>query len=396
MAHRIRLGVAGLGRAFTLMLPTLVAESRVQLVAAADPREEARERFRSDFAARTYTNIEDLCADRDVEAIYVATPHQHHASHVLAAAKERKHVLVEKPMALTLAECQSMVGAARAAGVHIVVGHSHSFDAPFRRARQIIESGMLGRPRMITALNYTDFLYRPRRPEELVTEAGGGVVYSQGAHQIDIVRLLGGGLLHSVRATTGAWDRARPAEGAYAAHLTFGDGTFASAIYSGYAYFDSDEFCGWIGEMGQRKDPANYGRARKRLLQVQAPDQEIALKNERNYGGRGYTPPNLDSNPVGHQQFGFVLVSCEGGDLRPRPDGVMIYGDDNQRLDPLPPSSVPRREVVDELYDAVVFNRPPIHSGAWALATTEACLAILESSRTQTEVRLNHQVALPD
>ena len=103
-----------------------------------------------------------------------------------------------------------MIAAARSAGVQLVVGHSHSFDRPIRRTREIIASGAVGAPRMITALNFTDFLYRPRRPEELVTEQGGGVVFSQAAHQIDIVRLLGGGRVRSVRASTGAWDPARP------------------------------------------------------------------------------------------------------------------------------------------------------------------------------------------
>ena len=84
--------------------------------------------------------------------------------------------------------------------VVLVVGHSHSFNAPILRTREIIESGAYGAPRMISALNFTDFLYRPRRPEELDTAQGGGVIFSQAAHQIDIVRLLGGGRVRSVRA----------------------------------------------------------------------------------------------------------------------------------------------------------------------------------------------------
>ena len=124
---------------------------------------------------------------------------------------------------------------------------------------------------MITALNFTDFLYRPRRPEELDTARGGGVVFSQGAHQVDVVRLLAGGHVRTVRASTGAWDPARPTEGAYSALLTFADGAFASLTYSGYAHFDSDEFCGWIGETGQPKDPARYGAARALTGRAAAP-----------------------------------------------------------------------------------------------------------------------------
>jgi predicted dehydrogenase len=104
------------------------------------------------------------------------------------------------------------------AGVALIVGPSHSFDAPIARTKMLIDSGTYGRVRMITALNYTDFLYRPRRPEELDTRQGGGVVFSQGAHQVDVARLLAGSPVRSVRAVTGAWDPARPTEGAYTAH----------------------------------------------------------------------------------------------------------------------------------------------------------------------------------
>ncbi|HEX7558329.1 MAG TPA: Gfo/Idh/MocA family oxidoreductase, partial [Usitatibacter sp.] len=68
MARRVRLGVAGLGRAFTLMLPTLSAHPGVELVAAADPRGEARARFAADFGAKAYGSVEELCADKAVEA----------------------------------------------------------------------------------------------------------------------------------------------------------------------------------------------------------------------------------------------------------------------------------------------------------------------------------------
>ncbi len=245
-----------------LMLPALAGHSRVQMVAAADPRPEARGQFVQDFGGRAYPTIDALCADPDVEAIYLATPHQFHAEHVVVAARHGKHVLVEKPMAMTLAECATMIAAARTARVQLVVGHSHSFDAPYRRTRELIDSGVHGHVKMITALNFTDFLYRPRRPEELDTAQGGGVVFSQAAHQVDVVRLLAGGRAQSVRAATGAWDPARPTEGAYTAFMTFAHGPFASLTYSGYAHFDSDEFCGWIGETGQRKDPRKYGAAR--------------------------------------------------------------------------------------------------------------------------------------
>src|SRR6185437_2782155 len=127
--RKLRLGVAGLGRAFMLMLPTLVRHPRVALAGAADPRAEARERVAREFGAPAHASVEALCADPSIDAIYVATPNEHHAAHAIAAASAGKHVLVEKPMAISLAEADAMIAAARSAAVHLVVGPSHSFDA---------------------------------------------------------------------------------------------------------------------------------------------------------------------------------------------------------------------------------------------------------------------------
>lgn len=384
--RKLRLGVAGLGRAFTVMLPTFLRDPRVAMVAAADPRGEARARFATDFSAKTYETVEELCADPAVEIVYVATPHQHHARHATTAAGQGKHVLIEKPMALTLQDCAAMTGAAQRANVHLIVGHSHSFDAPILHTRELIASGAFGAVRMISALNYTDFLHRPRRAEERDTAQGGGAVFNQAAHQVDIVRLLGGGRVRSVRGATGAWDAARPTEGAYSALLTFESGAFASLIYGGYGHFDSDEFSGWIGEMGQTKQP--YARKSQRFANAA---EEAAFKNARNYGGVSYQPPATEN--LAHQHFGTVIVSCERADLRPLPNGVMIYQDGAARVDPLPLPAVPRAEVIDELYEAVVSGKPPLHDGAWAMATLEVCLAMLRSSREGHDIPLAHQVA---
>jgi phthalate 4,5-cis-dihydrodiol dehydrogenase len=392
--RRLRIGIAGLGRAFTLMLPTFAADARIELVAATDLRPEARQRFEADFGAPTYNTIEDLCDDPAVDAIYVATPHQMHADHVVAAASRGKHVLVEKPIAVRLEECRTIIDAVQRAGVQLVVGHSHSFNAPILHARKLIDSGVYGAVRMIHALNYTDYMARPRRPEELDTKQGGGVIFSQGAHQIDIVRLLGGGRVRSVRAMTGNWDPGRPTEGAYSALLTFDDDLFASCTYSGYAHFDSDAFLGFIGEMGLPKDPSRYGAMRKALRAASSADDEAALKAARNYGGSAYAPPAGPAADRRHQHFGSIIVSCERADLRPVPDGVMIYDDETARLDPVPVPEIARAEVIDEFYDAVVNGKPPLHDGAWSRATLEVCLAIRDSAQAQAEIMLRHQVGL--
>jgi phthalate 4,5-cis-dihydrodiol dehydrogenase len=380
-ATPLRLGVAGLGRAFSVMLPTLTGHPAVRLVAAADTRAEARNRFAGEFSAKAYDTVAALCADPAVDAVYVATPHQFHREHALQAAQAGRHLLIEKPMALTVEDCTAIVDAARRAGVHVVVGHSHSFDAPIRHLRKLIESGAFGKVRMINALNYTDYLYRPRRPEELDTSKGGGAVFNQAAHQVDIVRLVAGAPVTGVRAVTGSWDVTRPTEGAYATLLTFANNVFASLVYSGYGHFDSDEFEGWVGEMGQTKAPYPE-RARPRF---KSQEDEAAYKNARNYGGADF---RLPGEAAAHQHFGTLLVSCDRADLRPVPSGVMIYQDGSSRLDAIPSPGVPRAEVIDELCQAVVHGKTPLHDAAWGLATVEVLMAMLQSARDGRDVRL--------
>ncbi|GAC1585736.1 MAG: hypothetical protein NVS3B5_20100 [Sphingomicrobium sp.] len=86
-----------------------------------------------------------------------------HAEQVIAALRAGKHVLVEKPMATSLADCARMERASAEAGKVLVVGPSHGFDAPVQVAAELVASGKYGAVRMVTALNFTDFIFRPRR-----------------------------------------------------------------------------------------------------------------------------------------------------------------------------------------------------------------------------------------
>ncbi|GAC1534980.1 MAG: Gfo/Idh/MocA family oxidoreductase [Candidatus Velthaea sp.] len=333
-----------------------------------------------------------MCAAGTVDAVYVATPHEYHVVNVRTAAAHGKHVLVEKPMALTVAECRAMIEATDAAGVTLIVGHTHAFDPAVAAMRAIVCSGRLGRLRMITNLVYSDFLYRPRRPEELDTARGGGIMFNQVPHQIEIARALDGGPLRSVKAIAGRWDELRPTEGALAALLEFEDGVAASLVYNGYDRFDSDEFHFGIGEMGAPKTPI-HGAARRALRSVASPAQEAALKASSGFAGHGATALRTS----GHlPHFGLLIASCEGGDLRPSPDGVFIYDDDGLYEEKLPAGrAFPNKDlVIDELYDAVVRHIPPLHDGRWGLATLEASLALLQSSRERREIVLPESAAL--
>ena len=386
---QIRIGVIGLGMAGAAMIPAIEDHERFVLAAAADPNEELRARFAADFSCPVDASAADLLQRDDIDAVYIATPHQLHREHVCLAARHGKHAVVEKPMALTLSDCDAMIAAVSRHSVSLVVGHTHSFDPAIRMMSDIIASGEAGRLSMIAMWNYTDFIYRPRRPEELDTSKGGGILFNQIPHQVDIARLLSRSQVRQVRAMAGQLDPARPTEGACLAMLNFANGSSASLVYSGYDRFDSDELHGWIGESGQPKD-ARHGATRRRLAEMGTSDEETRARAlNYGYGGDRRWKP-LPGKSWRQPHFGMIIVSCEKADMRQSADGVLIYTEDGVRevKAPISGSRPGRSNVLDELYAAVSLGIPPIHDGAFARGTLEVCLAILESSRSQSEVEL--------
>jgi phthalate 4,5-cis-dihydrodiol dehydrogenase len=384
----IRIGVIGLGIAGAAMIPAIAAHPNVVLAAAADPNVELRERLARDHACPMMSSAEELVARGDIDAVYVATPHQLHREHVQLAANHRKHVIVEKPLALTLADCDAMIAATMRNGVALVVGHTHSFDPAIKAMREIIDRGEVGRPAMIAMWQYTDFLYRPRRPEELDTALGGGIIFNQIPHQVDIARLLNGSEVATVRASTAILDPGRPTEGMCMALMTFGDGGSASLVYSGYDRFDSDVFTDWVGELGQPKRSDGHGGTR-RALEALGVAEASARAQRYGYGGVVKFAAATDER-WSQPHFGTIVVSCERADLKPSLHGVTLYDRDGAREIPAPPSlGVPgRAEVLDELHLAITKGVSPVHGGAFARGTLKVCLAILESSRTRKEVEL--------
>jgi phthalate 4,5-cis-dihydrodiol dehydrogenase len=223
------------------------------------------------------------------------------------------------------------------------------------------------------------------------------VVLNQGPHHVDVVRLIGGGLVRSVRAMTGIWDKARGHEGSYTCYLEFIDGTPATLVYSGYGFFDTAELFSWVGEGGQYRDPKTNLNVRKRLREIRSAEEEERLKEAMRFGGqREGEYSHVRQGERKQPFFGFTLVSCEKGDMRQTPEGLKIYGETEQREIDLPAGRRGREAEVEELYNAVVNDRRVFHDGRWGAATLEVCLAILESAEKRREIFLSHQAPSPE
>jgi phthalate 4,5-cis-dihydrodiol dehydrogenase len=301
---------------------------------------------------------------------------------VVEAMQEGKHVLVEKPLALTLKECDEVVAAADRTGLHLIVGHSHAFDPNIREMHRIIQSGELGRLGMILTFNYNDFLLRPHRSDEFESEKGGGILFNQVAHQIEIVRLLGG-RLRSARASVGALDKSRLAAGHCMAFLEFEDGATASVVFSSYDFFDSDELHHWIAEGGTDKEPHRHGKTREAFL---ARTSDLEAHEALGFGAR-ILPTEQPSLP----HFGLIVVTCERGDMRFSPNGILIHGIHGTREIAVPRGAgrPGHGDALDALWFAVREGRRCAHDARWGRATVQILLAILQSSKSRREVRLS-------
>jgi phthalate 4,5-cis-dihydrodiol dehydrogenase len=398
-ATTLRLGVAGLGVASTLFLPGVEQFPQARIVAAADRRRGALEAFELKYQGRGYDSVEALCADPDIDVVWIATPNQFHCEHTLTAAAHGKHVICTKPMALTVAECELMCRAAERNGVKLLCGQTYSMSPDVQAMWKVARSGELGRLIAINSWLATDWLLKPRVAEELDEARGGGVVFRHAPHLIDTVRLLGGGRVRSVRAMVGRWMRERPCPGNFSAYLEFEDGTPATIAYNGYGYFDTSELTWGIGNRMYSDQERVPVRAALRRGEIDSETAKEGLRfgagaQDATSRGSGQARPAAGSRAhIGW--FGITVASFERGDIRQSPNGVYVYGDTGRREIEVHGGRGTGLLEMQELYEALVEGKPITHDGRWAMATLEVGNAIVQSAHERREIMLGHQCALP-
>ncbi len=394
----LRLGIAGAGIAALQVLPHVQRlADRMTLTALADVRQDNMEHLEARYGrpVAKFDSVEKMCAGGDIDAIWVASPNDFHAEHSIVAARHGKHVICEKPMAITLDQCQAIVDAVEENGVKYVQGHSKVYEVIFRKMAEVIQSGELGRVTHIQTSNWNDWLIRALTPNEVDTAKGTGVVFRQGPHQIDIVRYLGGGAVRSVRASAGRWEPNFPdCEGNYTAFLDFESGVTATLTFDGYGYFDVAELTWGIGEGGSTHLNAESLIPRARPTGPVSADEKYALVRAGNPYGLGAGSGSDPDVPRKMPFFGLTIVTCERGVIRQSPDGLYVYGRDGRREIVLDQQMGRSAELL-ELCDAVADNRSTFLDARWGMATAEICMSIIESSRARHEIMLKHQVAGP-
>jgi len=182
-------GLIGCGQMGRSLADSIIRRSDSRLVAVADPAAEARQQAAQAYSALAFADYRDLLSHRDVQAVVVATPSHLHREVAVRAAEAGKHVFCEKPMALSVADCDAMIEAAGRAGVKLMVGHVLRLMFPWWRIKELASEGEMGSPFCVSirrAHPWTGGGWRARR------ELSGGPLFEVSVHELDFMRHLCG------------------------------------------------------------------------------------------------------------------------------------------------------------------------------------------------------------
>ena len=182
------------------------------------------------FGIRLEASVESLCAADDIDIVAVVCPHGVHAEHTVCAADQGKHVIVEKPMATTVAECDRMIEAAERNGVQLMVAHSRRFFPLVKQAKALLDEGAIGKILMLRQL----FCHNARgfgtKPGHWMSDPklSVGFFLGYGCHQLDMTLHLVGSRVRTVMARFGNYWADTPIENCGALFLDFECGAYST------------------------------------------------------------------------------------------------------------------------------------------------------------------------
>jgi predicted dehydrogenase len=251
--------------------PALLDSPRCDFVAVSRSRVDRAGEALAMGAKRFHADWRALVDDTDVQCVYVATPVHLHAAQTIAAAEAGKHVLCEKPMAMTAGECDRMIAAARANGVRLGIAYYRRFYPAVRRIKAIVESGEIGLP-VIAQMNAFEWFDpgpdHPRRWLLTPAMAGGGPMMDFGCHRLEVLLYLFGAARRTAAlATNVIFDR--EVEDTAAVTIEFDSGPCATLVVT-HAVGQREDTFHLFGTRGSiRCDDLNRGE-----LTIRADDGE--------------------------------------------------------------------------------------------------------------------------
>ncbi len=235
MARPLRTALVGCGKVGSIHAAALATLPESEFVAACDPTPGRAEAFAARFGPRPFADLGAMLREARPQVVVLATPHPLHAGAAIASIEAGAHVLVEKPLASTLADCDAMLGAADRAGVTLGVVSQRRFYEPVRRIKDAIDAGKLGTPCLgvFSMFSWRDRAYYESDPwrGRWDTE-GGGVLVNQSPHQLDLLRWF----LGEIDEVSGTWANLNhpevPVDDTAVATIRFRNGGLGSIVAS--------------------------------------------------------------------------------------------------------------------------------------------------------------------
>jgi predicted dehydrogenase len=260
----VRWGLIGAGDIVRRRVaPALVDSPACDIVAVSRGRPELAAAFAADIGARRwYSHWQEVVADPDVDCIYVATPVDVHAEQTIAAAEAGKHVLCEKPMAMTMAECDRMIAACRAHHVRLGIAYYRHFYPAILRVKAMLESGDIGQPVFAQVNAFEFFDPAPDHPRRWLLDparAGGGPMMDFGCHRIEVLLDLLGPVAEVHGFPTKVRFRDREVEDTCVAYLRFRSGAEAVVAVTHAAQESRDAFHMFASAGSAHVDVLNQG-----------------------------------------------------------------------------------------------------------------------------------------
>ncbi|TDD63235.1 Gfo/Idh/MocA family oxidoreductase [Kribbella antibiotica] len=197
----IRLGLVGAGSVAGLYVEAAAGLPELAITAVCDVRREAAQALAAPLDARVYDDHRAMFAAGNLDAVVITSPHSLHTPMAEDAAAAGLHVLMEKPMATTVADCRRMIKVCADSGVRLAIGNLQRFVPAVRQAAEILRSGQLGRPLLITERRAVRYDPESRPAWFFDPElAGGGIMMNIGGHSIDKAQVLTGEKVVAVNA----------------------------------------------------------------------------------------------------------------------------------------------------------------------------------------------------
>ena len=242
----INLGIIGAGNIAHQHALALREVSALNLIAACRTDADALNQFCSKFGVQGYTDYRQLLANDSIDAVLIATPHHLHSDIAIHAAQCGKHIMIEKPFALSSQACDAVIAAAETAGVMLMVGHTKQFSPASQTAKNIVQSGRLGNIVMGQGTMCKFWMGAERQPWHLSSN-GGGVLTTAGIHYIDLLTFLVDSKVTCVKATLNSRIHNHDADDAGMLFLQYENGVAVSILSLGYrqgvAKMQAELFC---------------------------------------------------------------------------------------------------------------------------------------------------------